>query len=89
MLLLLFFFYITHAQKTTQQRSYAFKDRSRKKFVRRPRVCSFHCENKTMLPDNIHSSSANFWVFTTYGDTGREWAVDTEHNSFGFGRQNG
>lgn len=84
MLLLLLFLHYARTEDNTE-----IKDRGRKKFVRRPRVCSFHCENKTLLPDNIHSSSANFWVFATYRDTGREWAVNTEHNSFGFRRQNG
>ena len=52
-----------------------------------PNRFTLHCLQN--LPNNIHGACADFWIFTSYRDTGREWAVNTKHNSFGFRRQNG
>ena len=41
------------------------------------------------LPHDIHSTRADFWVLATNINICSKGTVDTEHNSFSFGRQHG
>lgn len=41
------------------------------------------CQN---LPYDIHGTCTDFWVFSTNGDAGRKWAVDTEYHRLCLGR---